>query len=203
MYLYFFALNYLPLADAVLLHYTSPLFVAFFASLLLGERLGVSRKISLFFGFLGVCCLFHPSSAIASLAGLLGILSGVSAGLAQTCLKKLSATESSLLIVTWFALFGTIVSLVPMLFEFIAPSLIGWVLLLGIGLFGSIAQLSLTRAYSLAPASQVSPLGYFALVFAGIIGFVFWSEIPDIWMLLGTVLIVVAGLLVTREEVIS
>lgn len=201
MYLYFYAIAHLPLADAVLLNYTSPLFIAFFASMLLGELLNKTRKLSLILGFFGVCFLFHPSSAIASIAGLLGLLSGASAGLAQTCIKKLSATESSLLIVMWFALFCTIFSFVPMLFEFTMPAAGSWVLLAGVGGFGTLGQLTLTRAYSLAPASQVCPLGYFGLIFAGLIGFIFWNEMPDYWMLAGTVCIVAAGMLVAREEV--
>lgn len=202
LFLYFYAIAHLPLADAVLLNYTSPLFITFFAYLLLGEQLNRSRKLAIVIGLIGVCCIFHPSSAIASLAGLLGLLSGLSAGLAQVSIRKLSATESGLLIVILFAFFGSVLSLVPMLFVFVFPDLQGWLVLLAIGVMGSIGQLSLTRAYTLAPASQVSPLGYFGLVFAGMIGFVFWGEAPDSWMLIGTVFIVAAGLLVAREQVI-
>lgn len=201
MYLYFYAIAHLPLADAVLLNYTSPLFIAFFAFIILGEQLKINRKMSIILGFIGVCFLFHPSSAIASMAGLLGLLSGVSAGLAQIFIKKLASTEPGLRIVIMFALFGCIFSLVPMLFEFVAPDGLNWAVLIALGCLGNLAQLSLTRAYTLAPASQVAPLGYSGLLFAGLIGFVFWNERPDYWMLIGTVFIVSAGTLVAREPV--
>lgn len=148
-----------------------------------------------------MCCLFHPSSAIASLAGLLGLLSGVSAGLAQISIKKLASTEPGLRIVMMFAIFGCIFSLVPMSIEFVAPEPMNWVVLIAIGCLGNLAQLSMTRAYALAPASQVAPLGYSGLIFAGVIGFIFWQETPDYWMLIGTVFIVSAGTLVARERV--
>jgi drug/metabolite transporter (DMT)-like permease len=201
MYLYFYAISQLPLADAVILVYTYPLFVSFFAFMILGEQLNKNRKVSIIVGFIGVCCLFHPSSAIASIAGLLGLLSGISAGIAQISIKKLSTTEPGLLIVIFFAIFGSAFSLVPMLFEFVMPDFENWMVLMAIGCLGNLSQLSLTHAYKLAPASQVAPLGYSALVFAGLIGFLFWNEIPDYWMLIGTVFVVVAGTLVAREQV--
>jgi len=201
MYLYFYAISQLPLADAVILVYTYPLFVSFFAFMILGEQLNKNRKVSIIVGFIGVCCLFHPSSAIASIAGLLGLLSGISAGITQISIKKLSTTEPGLLIVIFFAIFGSAFSLVPLLFEFVMPDFENWMVLMAIGCLGNLSQLSLTRAYKLAPASQVAPLGYSALVFAGLIGFLFWNEIPDYWMLIGTVFVVVAGTLVAREQV--
>ena len=199
MYLYFYALAKLQLADAVVLVYTYPLFVSLFAFMILGERLNRNSKVSIIVGFVGVCCLFHPSSAIASVAGLIGLLAGLSAGVAQISIKKLSLTESGLLIVVFFAFFSSIFSLVPMLFEFVMPDTRNWLILIAIGCLGNLAQLTLTRAYKLAPASQVAPIGYSSLVFAGLIGFLLWNETPDLWMLVGTVFVAVAGILVARE----
>ena len=200
MYLYFYTLTQLQLADAVVLVFTYPLFVSLFAFMILGEQLNKNRKVSIIVGFVGVCCLFHPSSAIASLAGLIGLLAGLSAGIAQISIKKLSITESGLLIVVLFAFFSSIFSLVPMLFEFVIPDTENWLILIAIGCLGNLSQLTLTRAYQLAPASQVAPIGYSALVFAGLIGFWLWDETPDLWMLVGTVFVVIAGTLVAREQ---
>lgn len=201
MYLYFYAVTRLPLADAVLLNYTSPLFIALFAVLWLKEEFTLHRKLSGFLGLVGVFCLFHPSSESASLAGLAGLLSGLMAGLAQTTIKKLSNTESSLLVVLMFAFFASIISAVPMVLEFTLPSAKAWLWLIAVGGFGTLGQLSLTRAYKLAPASQVSPLGYCGLLFAGLIGFFFWNESPGEWALAGSSLIVIAGVIVAREKI--
>ncbi len=201
MYLYFFALAYLPLADAVLLNYTSPLFVSFFAVIWLKEKMTTKRKLAGIFGLAGVLCLFHPSSDSASLAGFIGLLSGMMAGLAQTSIKKLSHTESGLLIVLLFGVFTSIFSFFPMLLEFTLPTGRMWFWLLGVGGFGALGQIGLTRAYALAPASQVSPLGYSGLLFAGLIGYCFWQEEPAQWMVAGTILIVAAGIIVARERI--
>ncbi len=202
MYLYFYAVSRLPLADAVLLNYTSPLFVSFFAVIWLKETMTIKRKFAGILGLIGVFCLFHPSSASASFAGFIGLTSGLMAGLAQTSVKKLSHTESGLLIVLLFGFFSSIFSAVPMLLEFVLPTGRMWLWLLAVGVFGTLGQLGLTRAYALAPASQVSPLGYSGLIFAGLIGFYFWHEEPAQWTVAGTILIVAAGILVARERVV-
>ncbi|GAV21065.1 eamA-like transporter family protein [Mariprofundus micogutta] len=200
MYLYFYALFHLPLADALLLNYTSPLFIAMFATIWLGETWTRSRKIAAITGLIGVALLFHPSSEIASTAGLIGLASGALAGLALTTVKKLSNTEPAIRIVIWFAMLASLISFIPMLFEFRWPDAEQWGWLVAMGIFGNIGHLALTRAYKQAPASQVSPLGYSGLIFAGLLGYLLWSEIPDLLGLLGTTAIVIAGILVARER---
>lgn len=201
MYLYFYAITHLPLADAVLLNYTSPLFVSFFAVIWLKEELTSKRKLAGVLGLIGMAFLFHPSSAIASVAGLAGLCSGLIAGLALTSVKKLSNTEPGLRIVILFALLASLLSGIPMLWAFTLPSGQVWFWLVAVGAFGNLGQLCLARAYKLAPASQVSPLGYSGFIFAGLIGFFVWQEAPDYWMLVGTVFIIAAGVLVARERI--
>lgn len=200
MYLYFFAIAHLPLADAILLNYTAPLFITLIAIAWLKERMTRPRTIALGIGLAGVAMLFHPSSAVASTAGILGLASGALAGLALATVKKLSDTEPSLRIVVIFALLASLMSAVPMLWDFRWPNQVQWAWLVAVGITGSIGQLGLTRAYSLAPASQVSPMGYTSLVFAGMIGFAVWQESPDGLGLAGTLAIVAASVAVGRER---
>jgi len=200
MYLYFYALGHLPLASAMLLNYTSPLFIAAIAVLWLKEHWTRPRTAALALGFGGVMLLFHPNSSVASLAGLLGLASGAFAGLALATVKKLSATEPATRIVTWFALLSSLISAVPMLFEFRWPENQMWGWLIAVGLFANLGQLSLTIAYGKAPATQVSPFSYSSLLFAGLIGFLAWGELPDSLGMTGTLLIALAGIMVARER---
>ncbi|OIO71267.1 MAG: EamA family transporter [Zetaproteobacteria bacterium CG1_02_53_45] len=200
MYLYFYALFNLPLADALLLNYTSPLFIALFATLWLGESWTKQRRWAGILGLTGVALLFHPSSNMASAAGLIGLASGALAGLALTTVKKLSDTEPGIRIVIWFAILASLISFIPMLFEFRLPDAKQWGWLIVMGIFGNIGHLALTRAYKMAPASQVSPMGYSGLVFAAILGYLLWGEMTDMIGLIGTTAIVVAGILVARER---
>jgi len=200
MYLYFYALFQLPLADALLLNYTSPLFIALFATIWLGESWTKNRIIAGVIGLIGVSLLFHPSSEIASTAGLIGLASGALAGLALTTVKKLSDTEPGIRIVAWFAILASLISFIPMLFTFQWPNVLQWSWLIAMGIFGNIGHLALTRAYTMAPASQVSPLGYSGLLFAGLLGYLLWNELPDLLGLAGTIAIVCAGIIVARER---
>ncbi len=201
MSLYFYAISNLPLAGAVLLNYTSPIFVALFAGLWLKEKLTRRRQLAVVIGVLGVLCLFQPTAAIASLAGLAGLASGLLGGLALTSVKRLSDTDPGTRIVLYFSLLSSILSAVPMFWTYQAPSWPVLLALVGMAGVGTMGQLLLTHAYKLAPASQVSPLGFSGLVFAGLFGFLFWGEAPDLAMLAGTVLIVTSGVLVVRERI--
>lgn len=200
MYLYFHALARLPLADAILLNYTSPLFIMVFAVFWLGEKMTAGQVRALLLGSAGVVLLFHPSGAIASPAGLMGLGSGMLAGLALATVRRLSATEPSARIVLYFALCATAASLLPLPAVFVPPRPAEWGWLVAVGVLGSIGQLGLTCAYRLAPASQVSPLGYASLLFASLIGFFAWGERPDAPGVLGMLAIVAAGVVVARER---
>jgi len=200
MYLYFYALNHLHLADALLLNYTSPVFIAVFAVVWLNEKWTLSRRLALGLSFAGLALLFHPSADLFSLAGLIGLASGALAGLALTTVKRLSDFDDPVSIVVWFALISSLISAIPMLWSFQWPEGLEWVWLLAVGLFGSIGQLALTSAYRRAPVTQVSPMGYTGILFAGIIGFLLWDETPDIAGLAGMLLIIAAGIAVARER---
>lgn len=200
MYLYFYALKHLPLAGALLLNYTSPLFLAVIALFWLKERSTRTRAVAVVLGFAGVAMLFTPSSSIASYAGLMGLASGLLAGVALATVKRLSSTEPAIRTVTWFALLASAVSLLPMMPEFQWPSIQTWGWLIAVGFFANSGQLALTTAYGMAPVTQVSPLGYSGLIFAGIIGYLAWDEVPEAYSLIGAIFIIIAGILVTRER---
>jgi len=200
MYLYFYAINHLHLSDALLLNYTSPIFIALFAVLWLKERWTMHRRLALALSVAGIALLFRPTAEMLSFAGLLGLASGALAGLALTTVKRLSATDDPVSIVVWFALISSIISGLPLLWSFQWPSTAAWGWLLAVGLLGSIGQLSLTAAYKRAPVTQVSPLGYSSLLFAGLIGFAVWDEMPSLIGFIGMLCIVAAGVTVARER---
>lgn len=200
MYFYFYALAHLPLSDALLLNYTSPLFIAVIAVLWLKERWTKARITALLLGFAGVSLLFTPGSAIASTAGLAGLASGALAGLALATVKRMAGQEPPIRIVTWFALLASLISLFPMLLEFRWPTGDTWLWLIAVGVLANAGQLCLTMAYARAAAIQVSPLGYTGLLFAGVLGYLVWQELPTTAGVMGSLLIILAGITVARER---
>jgi len=199
-YFYFYALDNLHVADALLLNYTSPIFIALFAVVWLKEDWTLHRRIALGLSLLGLALLFRPSSDLFSAAGLSGLCSGALAGLALTTVKRLTNTDDPVSIVVWFALLSSLVTAVPMFWFFEWPTPMAWMWLILVGFCGSLGQLSLTWAYQRAPVTQVSPLGYSSLIFAGLFGYLLWDELTDLIGFIGIVCITIAGIVVARER---
>jgi len=206
MYCYFYAIAHLPLAEAILLNYSTPLFIPFIAALWLGEQLSGRLWLAIGVGFIGIVLILKPGHEIFTPVSLIGLASGVFGALAMVSIRRLSKTEPTLRIVFYFSLVCTLVSAVPLAWRWQMPEPHLWALLIGMGVLASLAQLLLTRAYAHAPAAQVGPFTYSTVVFAAAIGGVFWNEIPDILSFFGTALVCLAGVLTIRfagQQVLS
>jgi drug/metabolite transporter (DMT)-like permease len=198
MYCYFYALAHLPLAEATLLNYSTPLFVPFIAMLWLGENISHRLWVPIGLGFLGIVLILKPGLSLFTPASLIGVGAGVFAALAMTSIRRLTHSEPALRIVFYFSAVGTAVSAVPLAWRWQTPEPGLWVLLIGMGVVGSLAQLLLTRAYSCAPAAHVGPFSYATVVFAAAAGWLFWGEVPDAMSFAGIVLVCLAGVLTIR-----
>lgn len=198
MYCYFYAVAYLPLAEAVLLNYTTPLFVPFIAALWLRERIPPKLWVGIGIGFLGVLFILKPGQALFTPAALIGLASGVLAALAITGVRRLTHTEPVWRIVFYFSLVSTLVAAVPLPLRWQTPDASLWLLLITMGVIASLGQLLLTRAYSCAPAAQVGPFSYSTVVFAAVAGWGFWGELLDVFSLVGAVLVCIGGILTIR-----
>ncbi|HFD80563.1 MAG TPA: DMT family transporter [Gammaproteobacteria bacterium] len=202
MYCFFFAIAHLPLADAVLLNFTAPLFIPFIAILWLKERVSVQLALAILIGFVGVIFILKPGSGLYSRVALVGLASGAFAALTMVALRRLSSSEPAFRVVVYYALTCTAVSLAPAVLAWRTPPLAAVAQMAGAGLFATAGQYLLSRGYGYAPASQVGPFVYVAVVFAAAYGWLFWTEVPDWMSLSGTVLIVLAGVLAVRRETV-
>ena len=198
MYCYFYAIAHMPLGEATLLNYASPLFIPFLAFLLLGE--GVSRRLwfAIGVGFVGIVLILKPGLDLFRPVSLVGLASGLFTAFAMVGIRRLTRSESASRIVFYFSLVCTVGSAAPLAWAWRTPEPELWALLILIGAVASLAQLLLTRAYAHAPAAQVGPFTYSTVVFATFIGLVFWGEVPDVYSFLGAVLVVAAGVLTLR-----
>jgi S-adenosylmethionine uptake transporter len=198
--LYFYAISMLPLATAVTLSYTSPLFLAIFLAMFGKVRLRGGMVFALGLGFAGVALLLHPTfRADQMFGGIMGLASGMMGSVAFFNIKELGARgEVEERIVFYFALVSTAVTAIWMLFfEFHALDLEGGVLLFGVGAFGTLGQLAMTRAYKRGRILMAASLAYTTVVFASLFGALFWNETlsADAWLAIG--LIVASGLVAT------
>ena len=196
MYCYFFALKYLPLAEAVILHMTTPLFIPIIAWVCLRESAPSQAKWAVGIGYLGILLILKPGSGIFTFVALFALASGLFAAIAMVCIRRMAVTEPPIRIVWYFSFLSTVISFIPLLWiwQLPEPSEIGSLIL--IGALATLGQLLLTRGYTLAPAGQVGGFAYSEVVFGFTIGWMVWHELPDGFSLLGILSVCVAGMLI-------
>jgi len=200
--LFFYAIAHLPLATAITLNYTSPLFLAVFTPLLLNEKPKRTLLIALVIGFAGVTLLLKPSlNQDDWLAGCSGLLSGIGAALAYVHVKQLAkASEPDWRTVFYFTLLSTVGAGIWMLFDsFHALNWQDLLILLGLGATATIAQLALTRAYRTGDTLVVASLAYVTVLLASLFGVIWWHEhlSLDAWIAIG--LIILSGVISVRS----
>jgi drug/metabolite transporter (DMT)-like permease len=210
MFFFFLALGLLPLADAIALGMSGPIFLTALSVPLLRERVGIRRWSAVLVGFAGVLIMVRPGSGVFHPAALTAIAGAFFYGLAMVSIRHLSRSEPAGAIVFYFTLFATVAGLLSLPLAWLAPAWIdpwlwpdtsGWAVLVGIGLIGGIAQLTLTYAFKLAPVAVIAPFEYGALVFGVVLGYLIWNEVPDRFILLGAVIVVASGLYILYREI--
>ncbi|MCC6093629.1 MAG: DMT family transporter [Eubacterium sp.] len=187
----FWAVDHLALADANILNKMSP-FVAILASIVvLKEIPNIVEIITVIVAFVGAIFVVKPTAGLASLPALVGLLSGVGAGIAYTYVRKLGKHgERGTVIVAFFSVFTTLLCLPFMIADFHPMTWQQTLCLLLAGSVAAIAQFAITSAYRYAPAKEISVFDYSQLLFASIWGALFFSEVPDRWSVVGYVIIV-------------
>lgn len=193
MYCFFYAIAHLHLAEAVLLNYSAPLFIAIIALIWLRERPSKKLVSAIIIGFIGICFILKPGAGMFQGVALIGLLSGVFAAFAMVTIRNLSTTEPTLRIVFYFSLTSTLISAVPMFWAWQMPVLPAILAMAIAGLAATLGQIMLTYSYSLAPAAQVGPYTYSSVVFAACYGWIFWQETPDNFSFIGALLVIMAG----------
>ena len=195
----FYAMTELPLALAITLNYTSPIWLTALSALLLKERFNPRLLLSIALGFVGVAMLLRPTFASdQATAGMIGLASGFFAACAYVNVKKLGeAGEPAWRVVFYFSLMGTLGSALiqPMVGPFHAITTSNIWLLVGIGLVATLAQLAMTRAYHSGNTVVVGAFAYSTVIFAAILGMLLFNEQLPLIAWLGMLVIMASGML--------
>lgn len=211
---YFYNIANIPLGDAVTYSKTAPIFTAIFAWLFLNEKLSLSAWIAVFIGFCGIVLIAQPSGFGFSKYDILGIFSGIGAALAYTSIRELKNYYDTRMIVLSFTFVGTIIPIllfiiskyfyIPeldfILGEFIIPSGVVWVYVVGLGVLGTFSQYFMTKAYGETKAGIVGAVSYTNIVFAIFVGMLLGDALPNFITTCGIVLIVIAGIMVVKSK---
>lgn len=196
----FVGLNYLPLADVIVLSFATPLLLTVLAIPLLGERFSVHRLAAVIVGFLGVVVVLRPAASAWHWALTMPLISAVFFALFQIFTRKLAATENAITTLIYTGIGGLICSSVIVLF-FWSP--LNWThaaLFIGTGVLGVAAHLCMFRAYQLSEVTLLAPFNYVKLLWGVLFGYWLFSDWPAMHVFVGSAIIVASGIYVVVRE---
>jgi len=200
MFLWFTSVALLPLAEAVALNFTMPLFATVGAALILGEVVRARRWTATAIGFAGTLVILRPGFTETSALALLPILAAVFMASAVLLVKVLAREDRPGTIVLYMNLYLTPLSLIPALLVWRWPSATMLLALVLLGLLAVLAHVLMTRAYARADASAVQPFDYARLPFIALLAYVFLGEVPDPWTWPGAALIAGSAIYIAQRE---
>jgi drug/metabolite transporter (DMT)-like permease len=206
MFLNFAGLARVPLADATALGYATPLFTVILAATFLGEVVRVWRWCAVIVGLIGVLIMLSPhlGQGASDQQVLLGAIFCLSAaflfGVALTQVRHMTGTESTGALVFYYSIIAAAISVVTAFWGWVVPVGGDLLALLSIGVLGGLAQILMTESFRHAPAAVLAPFAYTSMIWAVGIGFFWFSEVPEIIVLLGAMIVIGAGLFVIWRE---
>lgn len=199
--LLYFAITRIPIADATAIAYAAPIFITLLSIFLLGEVIGLRRWVAVIVGFLGVLLITQPQAESLDVGALAALGSAVSGAMVVIWLRKLSSSEKSVAIGIYYNLLGSLVCVGWVwLSGWLTPRDVDAWLFIGFGLGCGLQQWLLTVSFRYAEASLLAPFEYLAMVFAAIVGFVFWGEIPTLSTWIGAAIIAASGLFIFKRR---
>lgn len=196
----FQAITMLPLAEVIVLSFTSTLFLTTLSWPILGEAVGKERWMTIIAGFIGVIIMANPKGNIFNWGVIFILISAFVDALLMLNSRQLSQTDSSINITLYYSLVATVLSGITLPFVWVQPTMKDLVLLSFLGIGGGVGQYFITAAYRFAPAGTLAPIIYSALVWNLTLGVFIFGEIPTFSLLGGATLIIGAGLYVIFLE---
>ncbi len=194
--LFFYATSQMLAADAAMLNKLSPIFVAILAHLLLKEKIKKINICALVISFAGAWLVIKPQLNLSVIPAAAGLLSAAVSGAAYIFITDIGKKESIYTIVFYFSAFSVICSIPFIIFSFAIPNLYEMTMLLLLGALAALGQIALTYAYKSSEASDISIYDYTNIIFSSVLGYIFLSELPDLYSIIGGALIIAASIIV-------
>jgi drug/metabolite transporter (DMT)-like permease len=194
------AFSLMPLAGAIAINFSSPLFATLASALLLKEAVGLARWAALLVGFCGVLIVTTPGAETFQIGALFALANAVLYGSVTVGVRSMTATESAETLTLYQLTLLTLFFALLLPFGWVAPTPIdaGWILFNGVS--NAVGQYWWTRALHLAPASAVAPFYYLSLIWASVLGFAIWGDVPTVSLVIGSAVVVASGLFLLWRE---
>ena len=197
---FFTGISLIPLTDAAALRSTNPVLITLGAALFLGERLGVRRIGGIVVAMVGAMIIIRPGSDVFSAAALFPLAAALCDSGYALITRRVGADEDVWTSLFYTGLVGMVLLSIAVPFQWQTPDAAGIGLMVLIALAGTIGQLALIRAFSEGEAAMLAPYSYVGLAFAAFWGLTFFAEVPDLWTVLGSLVIAGAGIYVWYRE---
>ena len=198
----FLALSVMPLASAVAISFAAPLFTTLLSIVILKEKVGRHRWSALAAGFVGVLLITHPGAGSFNIGVVFALTNAVMISTVAIAIRRMSTTESTETLAFYQLTLITLFNACLLPFGFTMPSWTDFGLLAFAGVGNGIAQYWWTKALHLAPPSAITPFNYLSLVWASIIGFAIWGDVPTQMLVAGAVVVVASGLYILWRETV-
>lgn len=196
----FTAYSLMKISDAIAITFAAPLFATALSVPMLGERVGLHRWTAVVVGFIGVLIIVRPGTTAFDWAAVFAIAGAACIGVTTIYVRKLTRTETTEAIVLYFTLTTTACAAVALPFVWVTPGPLDLALLIAIGLLGGTAQIFRTKASKLADIAILAPFSYTALLWAMLLGWLIWDELPDGYTVLGASIVAASGIYIVFRE---
>ena len=198
--LYIFGIKFLLLSENIAIAHSAPIVAALLAVPILGEKIGFQRTLAIFIGFVGVLIIIKPGTDLFNLKSLLPIGSALFMASVYLTTRSLMNTESSVSIVFYYsiALFFTSIIFFPE--NFIFPDTFNLICAMSLGIMGSAGHFFMSQAAKHADVAVTAPFEYTSFVFVGVMAYFFYNEIPNISVIIGSLLIIIASIYIAYRE---
>ncbi len=200
MYCLVYALQHLPLVDALLLTYTRPLFIPIVVFIWFRKKWSKNTWFGLIVGFLGVALILKPDKRVFDIAAVIGLGSAMFGAIAFTCIRRLTKTNSANSILFYYLILSIPIAAIPLFKSWTTLDLKSWGFLIAIGIFGTVYQMTMTRAYQYAKSFKVASMLYSTIVFGAIFDWWLGDFSLDYFGAIGMVLIIIGTILTVRQK---
>lgn len=199
----FYAFSLMPLAEAVSILHTAPLFMTALSVLLLREKVGIRRWSAVVVGFIGMLLVVRPATDMLASGSMYMLIAAFLIGCTSIIIRHLGKIDDPVCITFYFTITGVILSLLGMFWQgWISPPPLDLALLGLVGLLGGMAQYLMTLSFQHLALGMVAPLKYLTIVFGGVIAYLVWGEIPDLQSICGIGIIILTGLYTLHREML-
>ena len=199
--LFIISIRYVPLADAVSVSFIAPLAVTILGAVFLAEPVGIRRLSAVVIGFAGAMIVVRPGLGVVHPAALLVLVAAILFAGRQVLSRLLSDTDNILTTLAYTAIVGTAVLTVPLPFVWQAPeSALAVYLMISVGLGAALGEFLVIKALQVAQAVLVAPVQYTMLIWSTLYGYLIFSDLPDLWTLVGSAIIVSSGIYTFYRE---